>query len=53
MISVIGKQLIFPNEEQRFVFTDSASTSRTFEMKRYEPDRVDLSPLTFRRDVEY
>ena len=53
MISVIGKQLIFPNEEQRFLFQDSESTSRTFVMKRYEPDRIDLSPLTFRLDVEY
>ena len=53
MISVIGKQLIFPNEEQRFAFRDEEATSRTFVMKRYEADRIDLSPLTFRLDVEY
>ena len=53
MISVIGKQLIFPNEEQRFVMGDGETISRTFVMSRYEADRIDLSPLTFRLDVEY
>ena len=53
MISVIGKQLIFPNEEQRFVMGDGETVSRTFVLNRYEADRIDLSPLTFRLDVEY
>ena len=53
MISVIGKQLIFPNEEQRFVMGDGETTSRTFVINRYEADRIDLSPLIFRLDVEY
>ena len=53
MISVIGKQLIFPNEEQRFVMGDGETTSRTFVINRYEADRIDLSPLIFRLDVQY
>lgn len=53
MISIIGKQLRFPNEEQSFQFKDGNTTSRTFLMKRYEVDRVDLSGLTFRLDLEY
>lgn len=53
MISVIGKQLIFPNEEQRFTMGDGETVSRTFVLNRYEADRIDLSPLTFRLDVEY
>ena len=53
MISVIGKQLIFPNEEQRFILGDTGSTSRTFLLPKYDADRVDLSGLTFRLDLEY
>ena len=53
MISIIGKQMIFPNEEQTFILGDSGSTSRTFVMNRYEPDRVDLSELIFRLDIRY
>ncbi len=53
MISVIGKEMLFPNEEQTFIAGDTRTVSRTFMMKRYEADRIDLSPLTFRLDVEY
>jgi hypothetical protein len=53
MISVIGKQLIFPNEEQYFSLGDGESTSRTIVMERYAADRVDLAGLTFRLDVLY
>lgn len=53
MISIIGKQMIFPNEEQLFILGDSGTTSRTFTMKRYEADRGDLAELTFRLDLEY
>lgn len=45
--------MIFPNEEQTFIAGDTRTVSRTFMMKRYEADRIDLSPLTFRLDVEY
>lgn len=53
MISIIGKEMLFPNEEQTFIAGDMRTVSRTFMMKRYEADRIDLSPLTFRLDVEY
>ena len=53
MISIIGKEMLFPNEEQTFIAGDTRTVSRTFMMKRYEADRIDLSPLTFRLDVEY
>ena len=53
MISIIGKEMLFPNEEQTFIAGDTRTVSRTFMMKRYEADRIDLSPLTFRMDVEY
>ena len=53
MISIIGKEMLFPNEEQTFIAGDTRTVSRTFRMKRYEADRIDLSPLTFRLDVEY
>ena len=53
MISVIGKQMIFPNEEQIFVYGDKGSVSRTFCMKRYEADRIDLANMIFRMDVLY
>lgn len=53
MISVIGKQMRFPNEEQTFVVGDSGTVSRIFTLDRYEADRVDLSGLIFRLDVEY
>ena len=53
MISVIGKQLIFPNEEQYFSLGDGESTTRMFLLNRYEDGRIDISPLTFRLDVEY
>ena len=53
MISIIGKEMLFPNEEQTFNAGDTRTVSRTFMMKRYEADRIDLSPLTFRLDVEY
>lgn len=53
MISVIGKQMIFPNEEQTFIAGDKRTVSRTFLIQRYEPDRIDISELTFRADVEY
>lgn len=45
--------MLFPNEEQTFIAGDTRTVSRTFMMKRYEADRIDLSPLTFRLDVEY
>lgn len=45
--------MLFPNEEQTFIAGDMRTVSRTFMMKRYEADRIDLSPLTFRLDVEY
>ena len=53
MISIIGKEMLFPNEEQTFIAGDTRTVSRTFMMKRYEADRIDLSPLTFRLYVEY
>lgn len=53
MISIIGKQMIFPNEEQTFVIGDDETVSREFIMKRYEADRIDLSALTFRLDLQY
>jgi len=53
VISIIGKEMLFPNEEQTFIAGDTRTVSRTFMMKRYEADRIDLSPLTFRLDVEY
>ncbi|MGN0134961.1 MAG: hypothetical protein ACI4AO_09555 [Anaerotignum sp.] len=53
MISVIGKQMIFPNEEQTFVFEDNGTVSRTFIMERYEADRTDLAGMTFRLDIIY
>ena len=53
MISIIGKEMLFPNEEQTFIAGDTRTVSRTFMMKRYEADRIDLPPLTFRLDVEY
>ena len=53
MISIIGKEMLFPNDEQTFIAGDMRTVSRTFMMKRYEADRIDLSPLTFRLDVEY
>lgn len=53
MISIIGKQMIFPNEEQTFVIGDDETVSREFIMKRYEADRIDLSVLTFRLDLQY
>ncbi len=53
MISIIGKQIIFPNEEQTFVIGDDETVSREFIMKRYEADRIDLSALTFRLDLQY
>lgn len=53
MISIIGKQMIFPNEEQTFVFEDNGTVSRTFIMERYEADRTDLAGMTFRLDIIY
>lgn len=53
MISIIGKQIIFPNEEQTFVIGDDETVSREFIMRRYEADRIDLSALTFRLDLQY
>lgn len=53
MVSIIGKQMIFPNEEQTFIMGDSGSTSRTFILDRYDPDRIDLAGLTFRLDIRY
>ena len=53
MISIIGKQMIFPNEEQTFVIGDDETVSREFIMRRYEADRIDLSALTFRLDLQY
>ena len=53
MISIIGKEMIFPNEEQTFVIGDDETVSREFIMKRYEADRIDLSALTFRLDLQY
>ena len=53
MISIIGKQMIFPNEEQTFVLGDSRSTGRVFILDRYSPDRIDLAGLTFRLDIRY
>lgn len=53
MISIIGKQMIFPNEEQTFVMGDESSVSRSFLLRRYEADRIDLAPLTFRLDLRY
>lgn len=53
MISIIGKQMIFPNEEQTFVISDDETVSREFIMRRYEADRIDLSALTFRLDLQY
>ena len=45
--------MIFPNEEQTFIAGDKRTVSRTFLIQRYEPDRIDISELTFRADVEY
>ena len=42
MISIIGKEMLFPNEEQTFIAGDTRTVSRTFMMKRYEADRIDL-----------
>lgn len=53
MIRVIGKQMIFPNEEKRFVLGDIGTGSRVFVIDRYEVDRTDLSDLTFRLDFRY
>lgn len=53
MITVQGRKLIIPNEERNIgTIAENHTTTRIFKLNRFS-DGVDISPLSFKLDIEY